>query len=120
MRKILISAALISAAAMAAPASAQYGGWGYNSRAVHDVRQDVHQLHQRIDGLFQRRLISHREMRSLHEQAERIDRRAYDYARNGLTSREHRDLRGRLQNMRERLQRERYEGRRDRRHDRRW
>ena len=119
MRKVLISAALVAATALSAPAAAQNWGYGYNQRAGHNVRQEVQQLHQRIDNLFQRRLISHREMRSLHDQAQRIDRRAFNHARNGFTHRERRDIQERIRDLRERLQRERYEGREERR-DRRW
>ncbi len=75
MRNILISAALVSAAALSVPAAAQFqdfgrGGYGYGQGAVQSIQSQVRQLHQRIDRMYQRRLISNREMRSLHERAD--------------------------------------------------
>lgn len=124
MRNILISAALISAAALSVPAAAQFqgfgrGDFGYNHGAVQSIQVQVRQAHQRIDRMYQRRLISNREMRSLHERAEKIERRLFDYSRNGLSQREYYDLQQRLQELRQRIQSERVEGREDRR-DRDW
>jgi hypothetical protein len=122
MRKFLISAALISAAAISVPAAAQYQdgrGYGYNNRGGQGVERQVQQLHERIDNMYQRRLLSDREVQSLHRDAENIRRRSYDYARNGLTRREHADLQDRIHRLRDRIQRERFEGREQRRDDRR-
>lgn len=121
MRKFLISAALISATAMTAPAVAQdwnRGGYGYNQRGGQGIQNQVRQLHQRIDNMYQRRLISLRERHNLHQRAEGINQRLYSYARNGLNQREHRDLQNRIQNLRQRLQHERFEDREQRRDDR--
>ncbi|MBA3676820.1 MAG: hypothetical protein H0W74_05385 [Sphingosinicella sp.] len=123
MRKFLISAALVSAVVISAPAAAQYqnrgGGFGYNQRGGQGVERQIQQLHQRIDAMYQRRLLSDREVQRLHSDAEKISRRHYDYARNGLSQREHQDIMNRLANLRQRLQRERFEGRDQRRDDRR-
>lgn len=123
MRKFLISAALLSVAAVSAPAAAQYhdgrAAYGFNQRGGQGVERQVQQLHQRIDNMYQRRLLSNREARRLHSSAENIRRRHYDYARNGISPREHHDLMNRIQNLRQRLQRERFEGREQRRDDRR-
>lgn len=127
MRKFLISAALISIAATSAPAAAQYNAGrsaygynnGYNARAGQAIDSQVQQLHQRIDQMYQRRLLSNNEVRKLHSEAEKVQRRHYDYARNGLSPNEHRDLMNRIQNLRQRIQRERVEGRDQIRDDRR-
>lgn len=122
MRKFLLSAALVSATLVGAPAAAQNwdrGGYGYNQRGGQHIQNQIRQLHQRIDNMHQRRLLSNREMRSLHERVENINRRFYDHARNGLSQREHHDLQNRIQNLRQRLQNERFEGRDQRRDDRR-
>ena len=124
MRKFLISAALVSAAAVATPAAAQWGypntqrSSGYNQGSAQGIQNQVRQLHQQIDRMYQRRLISTNERGNLHERAENINRRLYDYSRNGLSQREYFDLQNRIQNLRQRIQRERFEGREDRRDDR--
>lgn len=123
MRKFLISAALISATALTAPAAAQNWGrsdFGYNQRGTQGIQRQIQQLHQRIDAMYQRRLLSNNEARSLHNRAEEINRRLYDYARNGISQRDHDDLQYRIHNLRERIRHERREGREDRRDDRRW
>ena len=122
MRKFLISVALISATAMTAPAVAQnwgQSGIGFNQRGTQDIQARIQQLHQRIDRMYQRRLLSNNERRSLHERAEKINRRLFEYARNGLSQREHRDLQERIQELRQRIESERFEGR-DQRSDDRW
>jgi len=122
MRKFLISAALIATAAtaVATPAAAQYnrGNYGYANQGQGIDRQ-VRQLRQRIDQLAQRRLISNRERANLHSRAAGIERRLWEYSRNGLSGGEHRDIQNRVQDLRQRLQNERFEGRNDRRDDRR-
>ena len=115
MRKIILSALVLSSVAAAAPAAAQNWGRGQNVA----IERQITQLHQRIDNMAQRRLISNREQRSLHNEANGIQNRFYRYARNGLSQREHHELRDRIQDLRQRIQRERHEGR-DQRRDRRW
>lgn len=133
MRKFLISSALISVAAAAAPAYAQYDGRyddrRYDDRRYEDRRgyddyrggqridQQLAQISQRIDRAYQRRLISSNEARRLQREVEQLDRLEDRYSRNGLTGWERQDLQRRLQSLRQRLQWERQEGREDRRDD---
>ncbi len=122
MRKILISAALITAAAVAAPASAQYGnhgrqGYGFNHGA--QIPQQLAQIADRIERARERRLISRNEARQLMNQVERIDDRYDDYRRGGLTRWEHQELQQRIHSLRQRLRWERQEGRQERWDDRR-
>ena len=124
MRNILISSALLSAAAIATPAAAQWGypqAHGYNQYdqgAVQGIRNQVRQIHQQVERMYQRRLLSNGERQSLHERADNIERRAFDYSRNGMSQREYFDLQNRVRTLRDRLQRERFEGREQRRDDR--
>ena len=131
MRKFLISAALLSSFAVAAPAAAQYrdsnrdydrgydrgydrdynGGYRSDDRIDHQIRQ----IEDRIRRAAQRRLISGREAHRLLRQADQIDRLEDHYSRNGLTQWEVRDLRNRVQNLRQQLRFERQDG-----NDRRW
>jgi hypothetical protein len=123
MRKIIMSAVLLSSAFAVAPAAAQYRdynrGYGYNQNYGHGIEQQLGQLSQRVDNMYQRRLISSNEANRLQREVQNIQRRLYDYARNGLSQREHQDIQYRVHNLRERIQQERYEGRRERREDRR-
>lgn len=119
MRKILISAMLLSSVAISAPAAAQYrGGGGYGFQGANIERQ-IDQIEQQIDRLRDRRQISRQEAARLDRQAEQIDRLHDRYRRNGLTRSEHQDLQNRIQNLRQRLQAERSEGRRYGQNDRR-
>ena len=136
MRKIILSAVLLSSAFAAAPAAAQYRdynrGYAYGQNQSRGLEQQLMQIRQRIDSMYQRRLISPNEARNLSERAENLQRRLYDASRNGISPREHANLRHRVLELRERLQRERFEGRqqrrdhrygrydRDDRYDRRW
>lgn len=124
MRKILISAALLTAAAAAVPAAAQYGsynrgydqGYGYNHGQ--NIRSQINQLRQRIDQLARRGLVSRNEASRLFHRADELDFRAQRFARNGISPREHQELQARIHDLRQRIQSERREGRRDSR--RRW
>lgn len=123
MRKILIPALILSSVAVAAPAAAQYRdndrGFGYSQQSGRVLDQQLQQIRQRIDNMFQRRLISNREAANLGERVREIRNRLFEYSRNGLSQREHQEIQARIHNLRERLQRERFEGREDRRDDRR-
>lgn len=112
MRKILISAALFSAAIAAAPVSAQYYGGGYGRGQIHGIQQQVNQIEQRVYRSAQRGLISRGEANRLLRRADRIERLAYRYQRNGLSPREHHELQARVQNLRHELRFERREARR--------
>lgn len=124
MRKILISAILLGVAATSAPAAAQYDRryddrYDVDYRGGQGIDRQLQNLEQRIDNAYQRRLISGGEARRLRDQANDIGRLFDRYRRNGLSGREHQDLQYRIQNLRQRLQWERREGREERR-DRRW
>lgn len=114
MRKFLISAMLVGATAItAAPASAQYGRGGY--RSDDGIDQQIRQIEQRIRQAAQNRTVSRREADRLLRQADQIDRLEDRYSRNGLTGYELRDLRNRVQNLRQQLRFERQDDRRGRR-----
>ena len=125
MRKFLISAALVTAAAASVPASAQYGGYdgygrqGYGYNHGGQIQQQLAQIADRIERARERRLISRNEARQLIDQVERIDDRYDDYRRNGLSRGEHQDLQQRIHNLRQRLRWELREGREERWDDRR-
>jgi Spy/CpxP family protein refolding chaperone len=148
MRKFLISAAVLSATAFAAPAAAQYSpypgqyqgqyqrqypgpyqgqhqrqypGQYQDYRHGGNIEQQLQQLVQRIRRAEDRDVISRREEDRLLREASRIRELYYRYSRNGLTQREHYDLQNRIQHLRHSLRMERREDRRqDRRRDRRW
>jgi type II secretory pathway component PulJ len=114
MRKLLISAILASTVAVAAPAAAQHRGahgFGYNRGA--NIQRELGQIERQIDRLRDRRLVSNREAFQLSRQADQIERLADRYARNGLSGSEIRDLQNRIQNLRQRVNAERRDGRRD-------
>jgi hypothetical protein len=127
MRKLLISVSLAAAALGAAPAAAQYGGQGYDYRGGQNIDRQLDNLADRIRRAEDRDRISDREARRLFREVEQIDRLEDRYRRGGLTQWELRDLRGRIQNLRQQFRWERQEDRRgwddrdDRRDDRnRW
>ena len=109
MRKFLVSTLLISAIAVAAPASAQYRG-GYGQGV--GIERQLDQLERRIDRARDRRLISRNEARRLENQAEYIDRLHDRYRRNGLSPRERHDLQVRIDRLRQQFRWERQDGRR--------
>ena len=122
MRKLLVSAAFVSAVAFAAPASAQRWddrGQGYSQGQTRGFEQQLQQLRQRVDQMYQRRLLSNNEARNLQSRIGDVRQRLYSYSSNGLSYRERDDLQRRIHNVRERLQNERHEGREQRRDDRR-
>ena len=116
MRKFLISAALVTAATIAAPASAQYYDRGF--RNDDRIDRQIEQIENRIRRAADRRIISPREANRLLRQAHQIDRLEDRYSRNGLTRWEVRDLRNRVQHLRQQLRWERREERWDDRRDR--
>ena len=114
MRKILISAMLLSSVAISAPAAAQFRGGGGYGRQGANIERQIDQIEQQIDRLRDRRQISRQEAARLDRQAEQLDRLHDRYRRNGLTASESRDLQIRIQNLRQRVQSERREARNDR------
>jgi hypothetical protein len=133
MRKLLISAVMLGTLASAAPAAAQYGdrgGYGYGYNQGQNIRQQLANLQDRVDRLYQRRLLSDREARRLSRRIDETERLFEQYRRNGLTRSEQYDIQNRVQNLRSQIREERQEGRYDRddryddrrddRRDRRW
>jgi hypothetical protein len=123
MRKILISAALISAASMAAPAAAQYGDYNrgndrnYGYDQGRNIEHEIDQIKQRIDRAARRGTISRSEANRLFRRADQLDRLADRYRRNGLSPREHDELQRRVQDLRQQLRFERRDDWRDDRRD---
>lgn len=129
MRKFLVSVALLSAAAVAAPASAQYypqnygNQYGYDrydryDRAGNNIIRQVRNLEERIQRAAQGGRIDRREAWRLDREADQIERLFYRYRRGGFTQGEHRDLQLRIRNLRAQFRWERRDERRDDRWDR--
>jgi hypothetical protein len=117
MRKLLISAVLLGTVATAAPAAAQYRG-NYGYQQGQNVGQQLSNLQNRVDNLFQRRLISSNEARRLSREIDQTDRLYDRFRRNGLTRQESYEIQNRVQRLRAEIRQERQEGRYDRRDDR--
>jgi hypothetical protein len=118
MRKFLISAALMSAAAVtAAPAQAQYRGpgAGYGEFRGGGIQRELAEIRQQIRIGAERGMLSRGEAIRLSRDADRIDERLRRKAWDGLSFREREDLQRRVQQLRERLRFERFDNRRDRR-----
>lgn len=122
MRKFLISAALVSAAAMAVatPAEAQYRGQGYGYGEVRGggIQRELMEIRQQIRIGFERGALTRHEARDLTRDADKIDDRLRRKSWDGLSFREREDLQRRIQNLRQRLRFERFDD--QRRGDRRW
>ena len=126
MRKFLISAALLSAAAVsvATPAAAQYRGQGYGQGYGYGefrgggIQRELAEIRQQIRIGFERGALTRHEARDLSRDADRIDERLRRKSWDGLSFREREDLQRRIQNLRERLRFERFDD--QRRYDRRW
>ena len=122
MRKFLIPAALLSAAGLSAPASAQYGyndrGYGYDFRYDRDaerrIERDLNRVHDRIDRAAERGELSRREAFRLQRQFDGIARRYSRYRYNGLSGREFFDIERRIRALEARLEYERRDGYRSR------
>ncbi len=121
MRKILMSAVMVGTLmSAAAPAAAQYGnrgGYGYQGQGQ-NIEQQLGQLQNRVDRLYQRRLISTNEARRLSREIEQTDRLYDRFRRNGLTRVEYGQIQYRVERLRAEIREERREGREDRRDDR--
>jgi hypothetical protein len=119
MRKILISAALLSATAMAAaaPAEAQFRTpvYGYGQARGGGIERELVDIRQQIRLGFDRGVLSRGEAARLTRDADRIDDRLRRRAWDGLSFREREDLQRRVAELRSRLRFERVDGRRDRR-----
>ena len=123
MRKFLISAAVLAAAAAAGPAAAQWGnydrGYGYSRQAEQQIERRLDQLHHRIDRAADRGRLSRGEAISLQRQFDSLVRRYESHRRNGLSPSEAADMDRRIEQLRSRLEHERRDGRRWE-DDRRW
>ena len=128
MRKFLISAALLSAAAMAVatPAEAQYRGPGYGQGYGQGygefrgggIQRELGEIRQQIRIGFDRGMLTRGEAARLSRDADRIEDRLRRKSWDGLSFREREDLQRRIHELRERLRFERFD--RDVRRDRRW
>lgn len=123
MRKFVVSAALASTVALAAPAAAQYqepyrGGYGYGRydnygyQQTRQIEQRLYRLRERIQRVSQRGAVSRKESYRLQRDLDKIERRYSDYARNGLSQQEVYDLQRRIQDLQEQIREDRRDGRR--------
>ena len=119
MRKILISALMLTSVVAVAPAAAQHGGhrgdrghseWnrgGPSRQAINELLRDLQRVESRIDRSVQRRVISQREAFGLRRQANQIERQLQRASRNGITGREFASLRVQVNRLEQRLRIER-------------
>ena len=119
MRKILISALMLSTVVAVAPAAAQYGGhrgdrahvaWnrgGPSRQAINALLRDLNRVETRIQHSAQRRFISQREAMSLRREANRIERQLNRAGRNGISGREFASLRVQVNRLEQRVRLER-------------
>ena len=111
MRKLFLSALILSSVAAAAPASAEHRGYDRGYRHGADIERQIDRIEDQIDRLRDRRLISRGEARQLERRAERIDRLHDRFRRGGLDRYERRELQHRLAELRRDIRAERLEGR---------
>ncbi|MEA3054383.1 MAG: hypothetical protein QOG72_3286 [Sphingomonadales bacterium] len=118
MRKILISALMLSTVVAVAPASAQYAGnrgranveWnrgGPSRVAINELLRDLQRAESGIQRSVQRRVISQREAIGLRREANQIERRLNLASRNGISGREFASLRVQVNRLEQRLRVER-------------
>ena|SRR5215213_3036798 len=117
MRKILISALMLSTVVAVAPASAQYAGrrgnhveWnrgGPSRQAINELLRDLQRAENGIQRSLQRRIISQREAMGLRREANQIERRLNLASRNGINGREFASLRVQVNRLEQRLRIER-------------
>ncbi|HEX8061859.1 MAG TPA: hypothetical protein VF535_01445 [Allosphingosinicella sp.] len=120
MRKILISALVLSTVVGVAPAAAQHGGYhhadrgnvawnrgGPSRQAINELLRDLQRVEMRIDRSAQRRIISQREAFGLHREANQIERQLQRAGRNGISGREFASLRMQVNRLEQRLRIER-------------
>jgi hypothetical protein len=121
MRKILISALMLSTVVAIAPASAQYGGHGGGHRgnnvewnrggpsrqAVNELLRDLQRVENGIQRSVNRRVISQREAFGLRREANQIERQLQRAGRNGISGREFGALRVQVNRLEQRLRVER-------------
>ncbi|HEX8262849.1 MAG TPA: hypothetical protein VF547_08245 [Allosphingosinicella sp.] len=117
MRKILMSALMLSTVVAVAPAAAQYGHrdrghheWnrgGPSRQAINELLRDLRRAENGIERSVQRRVISPREAIGLRREANRIERRLSLAGRDGISHREFASLRMQVNRLQQRLRMER-------------
>lgn len=119
MRKILMTALMLSTVVAVAPASAQYGGhrgdrghveWnrgGPSRQAINELLRDLQRVENGIQRSVNRRMISQREAIGLRRQANSIERQLQRASRNGINGREFASLRVQVNRLEQRLRIER-------------
>ena len=118
MRKILISALMLSTVVAVAPAAAQYGGnrdrghaeWnrgGPSRQAINELLRDLQRAENGIQRSLNRRAISQREAFGLRREANQIERQLQRASRNGISGREFASLRVQVNRLEQRLRIER-------------
>lgn len=106
MRKLMMSAVLLSSLA-AMPAFAQGYGWRGDNR----FDRQIDQLVDRIQRAEARDQISEREERRLMREARQLNHLERRYSRNGISGWEAQDLQRRIQSLRAQFRWERADGR---------
>ena len=125
MNKFIISLALASTVAIAAPAAAQYqrddgdqdsgydrGDRNYGFQQGRQLDQQIYQLRERIMRVSRRGAVSRQESIRLQRQLDQIERRHDEYSRNGINRDEQYNLQRRIQNLRAQVREDRQDGRR--------
>ncbi|HYJ83497.1 MAG TPA: hypothetical protein VEW26_11740 [Allosphingosinicella sp.] len=119
MRKLLISALVLSTVVGVAPAAAQHGGYhsdratatwnrgGPSRQAINELLRDLQRAENGIQRSVQRRVISQREAMGLRREANQIEHRLQLASRNGLSGREFGALRVQVNRLEQRLRIER-------------
>ena len=119
MRKILISALMLSTVVGVAPAAAQHGGYhgnrgnvawnngGPSRQAINELLRDLQRAENGIQRSVQRRVISQREAMGLRREASQIERRLNMAGRDGIGGREFGALRVQVNRLEQRLRIER-------------
>jgi hypothetical protein len=119
MRKILMTALMLSTVVAVAPASAQYSGhrgdrghseWnrgGPSRQAINELLRDLQRVENGIQRSLNRRIISQREAIGLRRQANSIERQLQRASRNGINGREFASLRVQVNRLEQRLRIER-------------
>jgi len=117
MKKVLLSAAALLAAATALPAAAQPYGYGhprghYDNRGWTSVEVRLQRLDNRIDRGIERGLLTRREAQGLRWEFRQLVRLERRYGRDGLSWGERADLEHRLDRLTQRVRWERRDGER--------
>jgi septal ring factor EnvC (AmiA/AmiB activator) len=109
MRKFLISVALVTAASIAVPASAQRSdhrqGWSQPAprNAERQIQRDLDRIEERIDRAQDRRRIHPREAFQLRREVAQIRQSFWRDSRRGLSQRQFVELRQRIDRLEQRL-----------------